>query len=197
MVTRKAQRLRRPWGPGPADPRFTPLLVAAAIGVLGAGAGPALAQGSGPEKPPVKAPVKLSPEPAPGAGGSGSSTGSSSAPSSSASQASPSTTSSRPAVVVTPTTTAVRAQPRSVVVPRPKPPAPTPAKPKTKNAVESSAAGIQRSAARIVTLKAAPAGSTNSNHLLFLGGLALLVLVLGDAAFLAISARVLREPPYR
>jgi hypothetical protein len=29
---------------------------------------------------------------------------------------------------------------------------------------------------------------------LFLGGLALLVLVLGDAAFLAVSARVLREP---
>jgi hypothetical protein len=28
---------------------------------------------------------------------------------------------------------------------------------------------------------------------LFLGGLALLVLVLGDAAFLAVSARVLRE----
>jgi hypothetical protein len=49
----------------------------------------------------------------------------------------------------------------------------------------------------MVTLSAAPGDSSSSNHLLFLGGLALLVLVLGDAAFLAISARVLREPPYR
>lgn len=197
MVTQEAQRRGRRGGMGATRPQFALLLVAAAIGVLGVGAGPALAQGSGPEKPPVKAPVKLSPEPAPGAGESGSSTGSSSTPTSSASQASPSTTSSRPAVVVTPTTTAVRAQPRSVVVPRPKPPAPTPAKPKAKKAVESAARGIQRSAARIVTLRAAPPGSSNSNRLLFLGGLALLVLVLGDAAFLAVSARVLREPPYR
>ena len=36
-------------------------------------------------------------------------------------------------------------------------------------------------------------GTSDSNRLLFLGGLALLVLVLGDATFLAISARVLRE----
>jgi cytoskeletal protein RodZ len=200
MVTREAQRLRRPGGVGAAYRRFTLLLVAAAIGVLGIGGGPALAQGSGPEKPPVKTPVKLGPEPAPVAGRSVAATGSSSAPASSASQASPSTT-SRPAVIVTPTTTptttAVRAQPRSAAVPRPKPPPPAPAKPKAKKAVESAARGIQAAATRIATFSAAPPGSSNSNRLLFLGGLALLVLVLGDAAFLAFSARVLREPPDR
>jgi cytoskeletal protein RodZ len=193
MVTREAQRLRRRRGVGSAHPRFAQLLVAAATGVLVVGVGPALAQGSGPEKPPVKAPVKLGPEPAPVARGSGSATGSSSAPESSASQASPSTT-SRPAVIVTPTRTG--AQPRSVVAPRPKPP-PAPAKPRAKKAVESAARGIQTSATRIAALGAAPAGSSNSNHLLFLGGLALLVLVLSDAAFLAASARMLREPPDR
>ena len=192
-MTREAQRLRRRRGLGSAHPRFALLLVAAAIGVLVVGVGPALAQGSGPEKPPVKAPVKLGPEPAPVAQGSGSATVSSSAPESSAPQASPSTT-SRPAAVVTPTTTGAPAPQRSVVAPRPKPPPPASAKPKAKKAVESAARGIQRSATRIAALGAAPAGSSNSNRLLFLGGLALLVLVLGDAAFLAVSARVLREP---
>jgi hypothetical protein len=42
-------------------------------------------------------------------------------------------------------------------------------------------------------LVAAPADTNESNRLLFLGGLALLVLVLGDAAFLAMSARVIRD----
>jgi hypothetical protein len=195
-VTREAQRLRQPGGVGAAHPRLALLLVTGTIGVLGVGAGPALGQGSGPEKPPVKAPAKLGPEPAPVAGGSTAATGSSSASGSSASQVSPSTT-SRPAVVVTPTKTAVHAPPRSVVVPRPKPPPPTPAKPRAKKAVESVAHGIQTSAARIAALSAAPGDSSNSNHLLFLGGLALLALVLGDAAFLMVSARVLRESPDR
>jgi hypothetical protein len=44
-----------------------------------------------------------------------------------------------------------------------------------------------------LALVAAPTGTNESNRLLFLGGLALLVLVLGDAAFLAMSARVIRE----
>ena len=44
-----------------------------------------------------------------------------------------------------------------------------------------------------LALVAAPAGTSGSNRLLFLGGLALLVLVLGDAAFLAMSARVIRD----
>jgi hypothetical protein len=51
---------------------------------------------------------------------------------------------------------------------------------------------IQRPAARFA-LTAARAGSSDSNRLLFIGGIALLVLVLGDAAFLAVSARVIRE----
>jgi hypothetical protein len=44
-----------------------------------------------------------------------------------------------------------------------------------------------------LALVAAPTGTNESNRLLFIGGLALLVLVLGDAAFLAMSARVIRE----
>jgi hypothetical protein len=44
-----------------------------------------------------------------------------------------------------------------------------------------------------LALVAAPTGTSESNRLLFLGGLALLFLVLGDAAFLAMSARVIRD----
>jgi hypothetical protein len=44
-----------------------------------------------------------------------------------------------------------------------------------------------------VALGATPAHASESNRLLFFGGLALLVLVLGDALFLTFSARVLRE----
>jgi len=39
--------------------------------------------------------------------------------------------------------------------------------------------------------------SNEPNRLLFIGGLALLVLVLGDASLLALSARFLREPAER
>jgi hypothetical protein len=44
-----------------------------------------------------------------------------------------------------------------------------------------------------LALVAAPAGTSESNRLLFVGGLALLVLVLGDATFLAMSARAIRD----
>jgi hypothetical protein len=56
--------------------------------------------------------------------------------------------------------------------------------------------GTQRAATRIA-LGVPPAGSNGSNGLLFIGGLALLVLVLGDAAFLAFSSRLLRDPAER
>jgi hypothetical protein len=193
-VTQEAERIRLLGGAGATRPRFARLLVAAAVGVLGVGSGPALAQESGPEKPPVKAPAKLDPEPAPVARAATTTTASTSAPESSASQSRPATA-SRPAVVVT-STRPVQAQPRSAAIPRPKPPPPAPAKPKAKKAVQSLAHAVQRSATRIA-VSAAPAGSTCSNHLLFLGGVALLVLVLGDAAFLAFTARAIREPAER
>jgi hypothetical protein len=61
-----------------------------------------------------------------------------------------------------------------------------------KAAVLTIAHTMQRPATA-VAFGAIPAGTSDSNRLLFLGGLALLVLVLGDATFLAISARVIRE----
>jgi hypothetical protein len=48
-----------------------------------------------------------------------------------------------------------------------------------------------------VALGAPKPGSTGTNGLLFVGGLALLVLVLGDAAFLTLASRVVREPADR
>jgi hypothetical protein len=48
-----------------------------------------------------------------------------------------------------------------------------------------------------VALGAPNPGSTGTNGLLFVGGLALLVLVLGDAAFLTLASRVVREPADR
>ncbi len=61
-----------------------------------------------------------------------------------------------------------------------------------KTAVRSLAHTIQRPATSIA-LVASPAGTSESNRLLFFGGLALLFLVLSDAAFLAVSARAIRE----
>ena len=60
-----------------------------------------------------------------------------------------------------------------------------------KTAVRALAHTIRPAAG--LALVAAPAGTTESNRLLFLGGLALLFLVLGDAAFLAMSARAIRD----
>ena len=62
--------------------------------------------------------------------------------------------------------------------------------------VTSLTRAIQKPAFRFA-VAATPSRPTDSNGLLFVGGLALLVLVLGDAAFLALSARVLREPTRR
>ena len=48
-----------------------------------------------------------------------------------------------------------------------------------------------------VALGAPQPGSSGTNGLLFVGGLALIVLVLGDAAFLTLASRVVREPADR
>jgi hypothetical protein len=71
-----------------------------------------------------------------------------------------------------------------------------PADLKSTYAVKSFADALPGSATR-VAVGAIPAGSGESNRLLFLGGLALLVLVLSDAALLALSARAIREPADR
>jgi len=80
---------------------------------------------------------------------------------------------------------------------RPKPQAHRPPpRPKVTHEVKTAATRlahrIERPAAGLA-LAAAPTGTSDSNRLLFLGGLALLFLVLGDAAFLAMSARAIRD----
>jgi hypothetical protein len=61
-----------------------------------------------------------------------------------------------------------------------------------KSAVHTLAHTIRRPATSIA-LVAVPTTTSESNRLLFLGGLALLFLVLTDAAFLAVSTRAIRE----
>ena len=78
---------------------------------------------------------------------------------------------------------------------RPKPPPPA-VQHKIAKQIESFTEAIRKPAFRIGVAATAPR-ATDSNNLLFIGGLALLVLVIGDAAFLALSARVLREPTTR
>ena len=170
--------------------RLARVLLVAMVGLLAA---PAAAHAAGPERAPVKAPSKLGPEPAPAAQVAAP------APPPSTVTAPTSTptaqvTTPRPVVA---TTTSAPPQQRPATSARPKPlahrPPPGPkATHAVKTAVRTIAHRIERPAAGIA-IAAIPTGTSDSNRLLFLGGLALLVLVLGDAAFLAISARVIRE----
>jgi cytoskeletal protein RodZ len=174
------------------------VLFVAALGVLVALAGAATARAAGPERPPVKAAPRIGPEPAPVAQTTAPRTRTSSASTStstttsSTSQTS-STATSRPAIA---STASAPPQQRPATSARPKRHAPPPAPPKATHRVKAAARSlahtIQRPAASIA-LVAAPGGTSDSNRLLFLGGLALLVLVLGDATFLAVSARVIRD----
>jgi hypothetical protein len=56
-----------------------------------------------------------------------------------------------------------------------------------------SAADAIQSYANQIAISVTATGASGSNRLLFFGGLALLAFVLADAAFLAFSARALRE----
>lgn len=182
-------RLRR--AGGVTHPLFVRLLVIAAIAALGVGSGPATA-GSGPERPPVSAPAKIEPEPAPVAVTSRAPV--SPVRSTQPSTQQPSAAAARPAAATTSrpveARTAHRARAARIqsVPPR--------ARHRTARAVKSLTRAIQKPAIRIA-VAATPPSATDSNGLLFVGGLALLVLVLGDAAFLALSARVLRESTNR
>jgi len=178
-------------------PRLARVLVSAVLGALGVMVAPAVALGAGPERAPVKAPSGLGPEPSPVARATTTSTATTSTPASSSTTSSTSqvssATTSRP--VVTSTASAPPQQrPATSARPKPhaRPPGPARATHKVKTAVRSLTHTIQRPVARFA-LAADPAGSSDSSRLLFIGGLALLVLVFGDAAFLAVSARVIRE----
>jgi hypothetical protein len=173
-------------------PRLARVLVSAVLGAVGLMVAPAVALGAGPERAPVKAPSRLGPEPSPVARATTTSTATTSTTATSTSQVTSAAT-SRPVVTSTASTPL---QQRPATSARPKaharPPDPPRATHKVKTAVKSLSHAFQRPAARFA-LAAGPAGSSDSNRLLFIGGLALLVLVLGDAAFLAVSARVIRE----
>jgi hypothetical protein len=175
---------QRPW--------LARVLVSAVLGAVGLMVAPAVALGAGPERAPVKTPARLGPEPSPVARATTTSTATTSTTATSTSQVSSATT-SRP--VVTSTASAPPQQrPATSARPKPhaRPPEPPRATHKVKTAVRSLSHAFQRPAARFA-LAAGPAGSSDSDRLLFIGGLALLVLVLGDATFLAVSARVIRE----
>jgi hypothetical protein len=166
-------------------PQLARVLVSAVLGAVGLMVAPAVALGAGPERAPVKAPSRLGPEPSPAAHATTTTTATTSTTASSSTTSSTSQVSSATTPQQRPTTSA---GPK----PHARPPDPPRATHKVKTAVRSLSHAFQRPAARFA-LAAGPAGSSDSNRLLFIGGLALLVLVLGDAAFLAVSARVIRE----
>ena len=187
------KRLRLRLAGGATHPSFVRLLVAAGIAALGVGSGPALAGGSGPERPPVSAPAKIAPEPAPTAVAPPAPV----APAVSTQPPSPqpSATPARSAAVASSARPVEPRTARRTNASRPKPPPPA-VQHKMAKQIESFTQAIQKPAFRIGVAATAPR-ATDSSNLLFIGGLALLVLVLGDAAFLALSARMLREPTTR
>jgi hypothetical protein len=69
-------------------------------------------------------------------------------------------------------------------------------KPEAKKVVKQRSSSTERTSTK-VALSAPGQDSSSGDNLLFLGGLALLVLVLGDAAFLALASRTLRDPTAR
>jgi hypothetical protein len=178
-LTVEAQRLR-----------LTRVLLVGVLASLGLAAAPAAARAAGPERPPIKAPSTLGPEPAPVARATTPSTTSTNTATTSTTTSSATTSHS-----VVASTTSAPPQQRPATSARPKtharPPAPPRATHRVKTAVRALAHTIRP--ATELALVAAPTGTSESNRLLFLGGLALLVLVLGDAAFLAMSARVIRD----
>lgn len=183
---------------GRAAERFPPsaVLVAAAVcGVLWLGAGPALAVE--PVKPPASPKPGLRPEPAPAAAAQAPPTSTTGSGSASTPAAPPPPAIQPPAAQATLVSSSRPAQPRSarssVVRAKPKLDPRPPIKQVSKKADK---AGVGEATTR-VALDAPKPGSTGTNGLLFVGGLALLVLVLGDAAFLTLASRVLREPAKR
>ena len=161
------------------------------VGLLALLTAPAVAQAAGPERAPTNGPSRLGPEPAPTAAPAPPPTVTSTSTSASTSHV----TTTTPARQVVTTSTPTSSQQRPTSTPKPRAHKPPP-EPKATHAVKAAAKTIahriEKPAAGIA-LVAVPTTTSDSNRLLFFGGLALLFLVLGDAAFLAISARAIRE----
>jgi hypothetical protein len=197
-VTQPARCLPRLEGAAERFPLSAVLVAAAACGVLWLGAGPALASGPEPVKPPASPKAGLKPEPAPVAAPQPPPRSTAGSGSASIPAAPPPPAIQPPASQPTLVSSSRRAQPRSsrssIVRPKPKlNPRPAPTKQVSKKADKPRSG----QATTRVALGATKPGSTGTNGLLFVGGLALLVLVLGDAAFLTLASRVLREPARR
>lgn len=161
------------------------------VGLLALLSAPAAAQAAGPERAPTNGPSRLGPEPAPAA----TPPPPPSVTTASASASTSHVTTTTPSRQVVATTTPASTQPRATTSPKRRAHQPPP-EPKATHAVKAAvrtiAHRIEKPAAGIA-LVAVPTTTSDSNRLLFFGGLALLFLVLGDAAFLAISARAIRE----
>jgi hypothetical protein len=194
-VEGSAQTERPLVGAGAGHRSILHILVASVAGLFLLGAGPAFAQGPAPEHPPVKAPAKLSPEPAPSAAvapASGSRSSSRSAPA-----PPPAQVTAQPRSDSSSTSTPAVSRARPVSLSRSRPTATRAhAKPRAAKTAKAPSRPSVRSATR-VALGVVPTSQRTWNRLLFVGGLALLLLVAGDAAFLALSARALRDPEQR
>jgi hypothetical protein len=183
-MTLPARCLRHFEGAGPGCSPHARLLVAVvAAGLLGlGGGGQALADGPRPEPAPGGTHTAPGPEAAPAPGKVVSKTPKLSRPTSQVNRAQPR--------VPTPKRIAP-ARPQASSAPASRPPSRrAPAKRAPKKATQERP--IARTSIRSTVGALPPAGSRGWN-LLLLGGLALLLLVLGDAMFLALSARSLRE----
>lgn len=200
-MTQPVRRLRRLRGAAERFPPSARLLVAAVLGLLWLGSSPALALGPQPVKPPASPKPGLKPEPAPVAAAPTPQRSTTRTSSSLNPPAPPAPTtqprSYQPTLVRSTRPAQPPAQRSSVVRTKPKSePQRTPAKPRSSKPDKTSSGPSERATNR-VALGAPQPGSSGSNRLLFLGGLALLVLVLGDAAFLTLAGRVLRDPAER
>ena len=168
--------------------RLARVLLVAVLALLSA---PAVAQAGGPERAPANGPSRLGPEPAPTAAPAPPPTVTSTSTSASTSHVTTATTSRQ----VVATTRPVSSQQRPTSTPKPRAHKPPP-EPKATHAVKAAVRTIAHRVEKPATgiaLVAVPTTTSDSDRLLFLGGLALLFLVLGDAAFLAISARAIRD----
>jgi hypothetical protein len=166
------------------------LFVAAVLGLLWLGPGTAMALGPQPVKPPVSPRPGLKPEPAPVAATPTPQRSTTGAPSSSNPPPPAATTTQAASHQGTPVRSSVtRTKPKSETQR-------TPAKPSSSKP-DATRSGPSERATNRVALSAPRPGSSGSDRLLFYGGLALLLLVLGDAAFLTLASRVLRDPAER
>lgn len=192
-MTLPVRCLRHLEGAGSGRSRHARLLVAVvAAGLIGVGGeGQALAKGPGPEPVPGRTHRAPSPEAAPVPGKVVSRTPKRSRPISQGSGSASSSVDRAQPRVATPKTWTAPTRPQASSAPAWQPPS---RRPHAKGAPKK--AGHESPIARISTRKAVgalPPPVSRHSKLLLLGGLALLVLVLGDAMFLALSARFLRE----